>query len=66
MFRVSEPPMRIGVPPRQLFSPHNHPLLFVIPTEGEESAVRHSGAPHLPFAATLFSTPPQSRHPESL
>src|ERR1700741_4495775 len=27
---------------------YNDPLLFVIPSEAEESAVRHSGAPDLP------------------
>jgi hypothetical protein len=29
--------------------PFNNPLLFVIPSEAEGSAVRHSGAPNLPF-----------------
>jgi hypothetical protein len=29
--------------------PFNNPLLFVIPSEASGSAVRHSGAPNLPF-----------------
>ena len=40
--------------PRQLFFPCNHPLLFVIPTAGEGSAVHPSVDPDLPFVATLF------------
>ena len=33
--------------------PFHHPLLSVIPSEAEESAVRHSGAPNLPVCNHL-------------
>ena len=36
-----------AIPWQQCYAYHG-PLLFVIPSEGEESAVRHSGAPDLP------------------
>src|SRR5579859_5037946 len=36
-----------AIPWQQSYA-YNHPLLFVIPSEAEESAVRHSGAPDLP------------------
>ena len=36
-----------AIPWQQSYA-YNDPLLFVIPSEAEESAVRHSGAPDLP------------------
>jgi hypothetical protein len=57
-----------GVPPssncpilRNCPFPFNNPLLFVIPSEASGSAVRHSGAPNLPFYNSKL--PRQSRHP---
>ena len=41
-------PNNRAIPWQQSYA-YNDPLLFVIESEAEESAVRHSGAPNLPF-----------------
>ena len=45
--RVPRRPNNRAIPWQQSFA-YNDPLLFVIPSEAEDSAVRHSGAPNLP------------------
>src|SRR5579859_7816540 len=44
--KASRRPNNRAIPWQQSYA-YNHPLLFVIPSEAEESAVRHSGAPNL-------------------
>jgi hypothetical protein len=42
-------PLARSFPFQQRSSPFSHPLLFVIPSEAEGSAVRHSAEPNLSF-----------------
>jgi hypothetical protein len=70
---ASPPPNNRAIPWQQSYA-YNDPLLFVIPSEAEESAVRHSGAPDLPVCTYLpfvilracdFFSFPYSLWPES-
>src|SRR5579863_1086493 len=51
---------------------YNDPLLFVIPSEAEESAVRHSGAPdlqvynYLPFVILRACGTFEAKHPKQV